>query len=574
MDLARNEARLHFKWMATFRSWVAFHGGVYAPISENTPPNEYLDVPERDITTPSGKGLTLINPAYMTCQVYEMYSRKMGIKGHITSLKPIRPANEPDDWERSALESFEKGDTERVELSEIGGERYLRLMRPLLVEQTCLKCHAAQGYKLGDIRGGISVSVPMTKYLEYERQETIDHVVAQGLVWVMGIVAVILGAMRISRQLVMNEKSEEEIKFLFTAMEHACDIIVITDVEGSIKYVNPMFEQVTGYSSDEVIGQNPRILKSGRQPDEYYKELWETITRGGVWKGRFINKCKDGRIVEEDTTISPVFNSKGRITEFVAIKRDVSREALLGRAKEFFTHAASHELRTPLTKLTLAQLLLRRVAESVPPSDQLNKSMEVIGEVSSGIRRIVTSTTMLIDFTSKLEMAMHPVKIYPILNLQLEYARIGSVAEGRQVDLSLDLSSLPEEISIPGNQEMIEKALDEVLSNAVKYTPDRRSVSVTGRIDGNFVIIEVRDNGTGVSIANPDRLFEPFFSMENVLEHNTGKYKFKSGGMGLGLTISRMIMDYHHGYIDLQSDGEGEGALVIIKLPLSSVEKF
>jgi len=572
--MAKNEARLHFEWMVTFRSWVASHGEVYVPISENTPPNEYLDVPERDITTPSGKELTLINPAYMTRQVYEMHSRKMGIKGHITSLEPIRPANKPDEWERSALQSFDNGDTERMELSLIGGEQYLRLMRPLFVEQACLKCHAAQGYKLGDIRGGISVSVPMTRYMEYAWHETLGHSINQVLVWVMGIVVVMLGAVRISRQFAANEKSEERVNLLITAMEQAGDIIVITDVEGSIKHVNPMFEKVTGYSSEEVVGKNPRILKSGRQPDEYYKDLWETITGGGVWKGRFINKCKDGRIVEEDATIAPVFNSKKQITEFVAIKRDVSREALLDRAKEFFTHAASHELRTPLTKLTLAQLLLSKVAENIPPSDQLNKSMEVIGEVSSDIERIVSSTTMLIDFTSRLEMPMHPVKIHSIISLQLEYARIGSASEGRQVDITLDLGSLPEDISIPGNQAMIEKALDEILSNAVKYTPDRRSVSVTGRVDANFVIIDIKDTGIGVSIANPDRLFDPFFSMENVLEHSTGKYKFRSGGMGLGLTISRLIMDYHRGYISLQNNGDCEGALVTLKLPISSVEHF
>lgn len=144
-----------------YRQWATQHGGVYAPVTPETPPNPFLeDIPERDIVTPSGRKLTLINPAYMTRQVHALGEKQYGLRGHLTSLNPIRLENKPDEWERQALLSFERGVPEVSELSSTSERTYYRFMRPFITEQGCLKCHAAQGYKEGDIRGGISVSVP------------------------------------------------------------------------------------------------------------------------------------------------------------------------------------------------------------------------------------------------------------------------------------------------------------------------------------------------------------------------------------------------------------------------------
>ena len=136
------------------------------PIDEKTPPNPHLEhVPERDIQTPSGKRLTLMNPAYMVRQLREEFAKLYGVKGHITSLKNFRPETAPDDWEKAALKEFEGGRKEVQEFTVIGDEPYLRLMRPLIADKGCLKCHGFQGYKEGDVRGGVSVSLPMKDFL-------------------------------------------------------------------------------------------------------------------------------------------------------------------------------------------------------------------------------------------------------------------------------------------------------------------------------------------------------------------------------------------------------------------------
>lgn len=153
-DVARIQAQSSFMKDVIYRSWNALHGGVYVPVSDETPPNPYLKVPKRDVTTRSGMELTLNNPAYMTRKVHEMEAKAYEVRSHITSLNPIRPANAPDPWETQALEAFKDGAKEASSVEKMNGADYMRLMRPLVTKEGCLKCHAVQGYKVGDIRGG------------------------------------------------------------------------------------------------------------------------------------------------------------------------------------------------------------------------------------------------------------------------------------------------------------------------------------------------------------------------------------------------------------------------------------
>lgn len=147
------EASRSFEKDLVYRRWVAGHGGVYVPATEETPPNPYLaHIRNRDITTTSGQELTLVNPAHMTRQVYELGHKQYGHQNHITSLNPLRPENKPDRWEKKALQAFTQGKTEVSEFTKIGDTDYLRLMRPLTTETSCLKCHASQGYKVGELR--------------------------------------------------------------------------------------------------------------------------------------------------------------------------------------------------------------------------------------------------------------------------------------------------------------------------------------------------------------------------------------------------------------------------------------
>lgn len=158
--VAFKQAEMFFQHIVQLRQWNSQHGGVYAPITANNPPDPYLHVPERDISTPSGVPLTLINPAYMTRQLADMEHEGSSILFHLTSLTPIRPENKADAWETEALKAFVKGASFFTELTDIGGRSFYRYMGPLKMEDDCLKCHADKESKVGDVCGGISVSLP------------------------------------------------------------------------------------------------------------------------------------------------------------------------------------------------------------------------------------------------------------------------------------------------------------------------------------------------------------------------------------------------------------------------------
>jgi signal transduction histidine kinase len=202
LDGALIQARVAYEKDIIFRRWNNQYGGVYVD-SAVTPPNPYLaDIPERDVRTPSGKTLTLVNPAYMTRQIYELESRVSGLHGHITSLDPMRPQNEPDPWERNALEAFKRGVDEVSAVQPVDGKEYMRLMRPLITEENCLSCHHEKGYVLGKAWGGISVSVPMRELRAIEWKSIRTVILAHLLLWLIGIGGVTIG----SRNLLASER--------------------------------------------------------------------------------------------------------------------------------------------------------------------------------------------------------------------------------------------------------------------------------------------------------------------------------------------------------------------------------
>lgn len=181
LELSSAQGRHIFHMVESVRLWNAEHGGVFVIQSEKTQPNPYLDVPDRDPVTVSGKRLTLVNPAYMTRQLSASIFGQTGIRVHLTSLKPINPDNRADPWETDTLRSFERGVRERIELFD-NRQREARFMAPLVTQEACLACHRKQGYKVGDIRGGISVSFSVqpieASIAPYRRDLIVGHLVA------------------------------------------------------------------------------------------------------------------------------------------------------------------------------------------------------------------------------------------------------------------------------------------------------------------------------------------------------------------------------------------------------------
>lgn len=250
-QFAEIQARTLVKSAISFRSWASHFGGVYVPPSDKYPPNPYLNVPNRDVTTTDGKKLTLINPAYMTRQVFQDFYGKDGINGHLTSLKLLNPNNEPDAWERESLLAFEQGSKDASTIvTTPTGDRVFRYMQPLYVEEKCVACHRAQNYNVGEVRGGLSTSVNL---------RSADAITANTLntiywtffvVWIIGL----LGIYTSYRRSVLLEAEREQKISLLNVSEHLAHQYISSQsdsssLEETLQAISAMLEKRDPYTA-------------------------------------------------------------------------------------------------------------------------------------------------------------------------------------------------------------------------------------------------------------------------------------------------------------------------------------
>lgn len=188
-QLAISAAQSNWDKDQAFRQWATKHGGVYVPPTDRTPPNPYLShVERRDVVTTNGMKLTLMNPAYMLRQMTTEFEDTYGVKGKITGKITLNPVNRPDAWELAALERFEKEKISQVvEQSMIDGAPYMRFMKPMYMSKGCEVCHAVMGFREGDLRGGVSIAIPMTPYLDAMRDTSRSMMVTHLVVWLIGV---------------------------------------------------------------------------------------------------------------------------------------------------------------------------------------------------------------------------------------------------------------------------------------------------------------------------------------------------------------------------------------------------
>ena len=211
--LAVSTGKVLFRTIAATRTWNASHGGVYVPVTDTIRPNPYLVVPNRDVRTTDGRELTLVNPAYMTRLVGEILARE-GYTVHITSLKVLRPGNAPNEWERAALQQFENGSTLEYSLTGPEGNRVFRYMEPLKVEAACLPCHAKQGYKVGEVRGGIAIAFPYAPFEQSTRAADRHEIAAHAIIFTGALAILFFLGLRITKLAGSLEESQRQVRTL------------------------------------------------------------------------------------------------------------------------------------------------------------------------------------------------------------------------------------------------------------------------------------------------------------------------------------------------------------------------
>lgn len=317
-DMLVDKARTLLRKDIAFRVWATKHGGVYVPANDRTPPNPFLGhVPERDIVTPSGRLLTLMNPAYMMRQLNEESADGL-ISGRITSLKVLRPQNAPDEWERSALMAFERGEKEVIEISDIGGLPHIRMMLPILIEDKgCLKCHGFQGYKVGDVRGGVSTSVSMAPYLSISRRERNVLILSHLFFWLLGLGAIGFAANRGRERIAERRRMEQDLrrseeKFR-NFVETTNDWVWEVNEAGVYTYSSPAVRYLLGYTPEEVVGRTPMDF----MPDPEARRIAAILNtliaeQRPITYLENIDRHKDGHLVFLETCGVPFFESEGK----------------------------------------------------------------------------------------------------------------------------------------------------------------------------------------------------------------------------------------------------------------------
>lgn len=362
---------------------------------------------------------------------------------------------------------------------------------------------------------------------------------------------------------------EDEKNRLAATVTHTAEAIAITDTSANIQYVNPAFERLTGYSRSELEGKNMRIFRSGVHEKEYFGEMWKTALAGKVWSGTMINRRKGGGLYEERATIAPVFGPKGEITNFVCVKSDIAGETLLRRSKDFFIMITSHEMRTPLTKLQFMNMIINDLEDAGLAIDRVTQLKELSENVFSDFNRIISATSMLSVLSASREKGgSSPIYPYMALLKSFNNTKEAAAKSGRKVTFDIDLSALPMDTEIEGNLQFLERCFDELFSNAVKYTPEGKMVRAAASLQGASVTIEITDEGIGIEPKEIDNVIEPFFSLERPELHSTGLYKFRGGGIGLGLTLVKYITEFHNGALKLYSQGENHGVRATLTFPI------
>jgi len=311
------------------RAWNSMHGGVYVRTSQTVRPNPCLAglVTDRDITTDSGVELTLINPAYMTRQLNELLAERRGRLAHITSLNPIRPENSPDAWEAKALKSI-RGMGDYSEVNEINGEPYMRVMRTLLTEKSCLKCHAQQGYREGDIRGGISASIPLKDILALHEDHHIGSFFSYGFIWLVGLAGVYISKRKIS---VTQQKNRRAASNLIDSEKRYRELYENSPLgyqslgeDGCFIESNPSLCWMLGYSYNEIIGKSFADFLTPESAEKFKNNYPVFKERGEVHAVPFDMIAKDGHIfaVEIDGRIA--YDEQGKFKQTHCVIQDVT----------------------------------------------------------------------------------------------------------------------------------------------------------------------------------------------------------------------------------------------------------
>ncbi|HEX8963686.1 MAG TPA: response regulator [Rhodocyclaceae bacterium] len=591
--LARIDALANLRKDMAIRKWAASVGGVY--INETRVPDSSTLQEQEHLTGIKENGqpyrLIALTPMHILQGIQEITQQEYGIRERLTSQQLHNPANAPDDWEVKALKSLKDGTPVAAETTTgRNGHGLMRLMIPMRMDKECLECHRDTLIPVGGLRGGAAISIDLNTYLTAQ-QPTWRSIQYWHLgIWMLGLAGIYAFSLFARRRAVEHARQEEQRRENETAFSAMAEGAIVTDPSGTILWVNDAFCRIFGYQREEVIGQNPRILKSGRHGEDEYREFWQQLKTAGHWRGELWNKRKTGEVFPEELSIQALRGPDGRILRYITIFSDITErkrndeelrrhrdhlEELVrqrteeltvardqaesaNRSKSAFLANMSHELRTPLNAVIgFSQLMDKDPSLSTTQ----RRNIEIIRNSGSHLLTLINDVLELSKIESgKMQLEADEVGLDDLLRQVVDMMRVR--AEQAGLSLRLEAPGLPAAVVLDAVK--LRQVLLNLLSNAVKFTLEG---GVTVRVAAQpaeegmvRLAFAVDDTGIGISPSDLQRIFRPFEQAGGASRH---------GGTGLGLTISRQYVQMMGGDLSVESSvGKGSSFRFAISVPL------
>ncbi len=332
---------------------------------------------------------------------------------------------------------------------------------------------------------------------------------------------------RVARRTAELERERQRLQAI---LDTAGEGIVFTDIHGTIEYVNPAMERLTGYTADQVLGQTPRLWGSDRTPVATHAQMWQTILHGDIWHGEVINRHRDGSLYDTAMIIAPLLDAARQIIGFVGLQRDITRQKELDRLKDQFVANVSHELRTPLANVKLYLSMLERGK----PEKQAQYLQTLLRE-SSRLENLIENLLSI----SRLDMRQLPIELRPtdvnLLITQLVFDRAALITERGLLLENRPAADLPPAQADPA---LVIQIMSNLMTNATHYTPPGGVITLSTarqqRRDRDWVTLTVKDSGPGITAKDSSHLFERFYR---------GEAGRKSGAPGTGLGLGHLPRD-------------------------------
>jgi PAS domain S-box-containing protein len=513
-----------------------------------------------------------MNPFWILREIYDEIGRQSALPAinRTVSLKYLNPKNMPDEWEKKGILSFERGEGEMSEITDINGKPYMRVLKPLKIEESCLRCHAFQGYKVGDIRGGMSIAVPMKPYYDSEIKTFMTITISHILLWLVGIGSIVILSRSIYRQ--HQTIAESEWKFR-TLSESAGDWVYWVNESREIVFMAPSYERITGYTQKDFM-ENRNLVYEIIHPEDkvsFEKHIsnfkspqhdemeFRIITKDGQEKW-LSHVCVP--IYVEDKFFGRRVSNRD-ITDKKRLQEQLTQSQKM-ESLDLLAGGIAHDFNNLLTAIIgYASLLQEELRDS---NETVRKDIQQVLTASEKAQKLTSS---LLAFSRKQIMRHSTVSLHKIIE---GISEILKRVIGEDIELKADYSEI--EFPIFADAHQIEQVILNLATNAKDVMPSGGKLTIettTMTLDsdftdkynakpGRYMILSISDTGKGIDKKHFPHIFEPFFTT-----------KEKGKGTGLSLSMVYGVIKQHEGFINVYSE-KGVGTIFNIYLPVSSEE--